>query len=261
MPTVKGKWMFNIVPDCSLAIIQEINFTADTNDWNGDGEPDTFTGIEVHPAPVIAYMYSRSGGLSAFDGDNWHSMQSRTVDFGETEQAVSDEFYVWLTANAAQQAGVPEEADETYTVKFSTLKDIANAIRSKTGKSDAIPVPELASEIESIAGDGGTLWDGTYSITDCSLIYFAIDGTTYRAEANMTWEVWAASTYNTTGDADFIAADVNGNKLAPDVVIVAEASYSQWIEAETEANDYGLTVLINDYTEEPNEYGTTVIFK
>lgn len=37
----------------------------------------------------------------------------------------------------------------------SIFQDIANAIRSKTGKSDSIYPSDMASEIESIEGGGG----------------------------------------------------------------------------------------------------------
>jgi hypothetical protein len=46
--------------------------------------------------------------------------------------------------------------DERYVIRKSTLDGIGNAVRSKTGKTDEIPVSNLASEIESITvGSGG----------------------------------------------------------------------------------------------------------
>jgi len=38
----------------------------------------------------------------------------------------------------------------------SIFQDIANAIRSKTGKADSIYPSDMASEIEGIASGGGT---------------------------------------------------------------------------------------------------------
>ena len=47
-------------------------------------------------------------------------------------------------------------ADAVYVIKKSTLEGIGNAVRSKTGKTDEIPVVSLATEIEGIQGGGIT---------------------------------------------------------------------------------------------------------
>ena len=39
-----------------------------------------------------------------------------------------------------------------YLIQDTTLKGIADAIRTKTGKTDKIPVSDLATEIEGITG-------------------------------------------------------------------------------------------------------------
>lgn len=41
---------------------------------------------------------------------------------------------------------------EMYAIKKDDLTDIADAIRSKTGKSDPITVHEMANEISAISG-------------------------------------------------------------------------------------------------------------
>lgn len=46
-------------------------------------------------------------------------------------------------------------ADEKYIIKASTLNNIGDAVRAKTGKTDRIPVVSLAEEIEGITGGGG----------------------------------------------------------------------------------------------------------
>jgi hypothetical protein len=50
------------------------------------------------------------------------------------------------------------------TIKRDTLVDIADAIRSKTGKTEAIPVTNLASEIASITGGGSGGTEDTFNI-------------------------------------------------------------------------------------------------
>lgn len=47
--------------------------------------------------------------------------------------------------------------DETYLIKSTTLEDIADAIREKTGSQDTIVVSNFASEIENIPSGGGGL--------------------------------------------------------------------------------------------------------
>ena len=47
-------------------------------------------------------------------------------------------------------------ADERMWIKRSTLESIGNAVRTKKGTTDAIPVPELESEILSIESGGSS---------------------------------------------------------------------------------------------------------
>lgn len=59
-------------------------------------------------------------------------------------------------------------SDLLYLIYRSTLDEIADAIRTKTGKSDPIPVSLLKSEILSITGGGAQpqLYAPTVSISD-----------------------------------------------------------------------------------------------
>lgn len=51
-------------------------------------------------------------------------------------------------------------AEQEYLVKGSTLTGVANAIRSKAGITEAFPLGEFASKIESISAGGiCTIWN------------------------------------------------------------------------------------------------------
>ena len=115
MATVKGTWTFKDVlsKDNFPNELQPVNFTS--NSIN-------FTGIEVcynEAAPVYALCYYNDGGevyphngvyfFSSFEHDGvqyeegWDVTPDieayKTIDFGETGQPVSNEFYAWLIKN------------------------------------------------------------------------------------------------------------------------------------------------------------------
>ena len=74
---------------------------------------------------------------------------------------------------AIYQGAAVETDDTEYLIQGSTLKAIAEAIRAKTGKSDPIPVPDMAAEIGSITGGGS----GGSSADVCYVIFKNHDGT------------------------------------------------------------------------------------
>lgn len=74
-----------------------------------------------------------------------------------------------------------------YLIQGETLKDIADAIRAKTGGTDVIPVKDMATQISGITGGGGTI-DGAFSVT-----FMSEDGTTKLGER-------AVLSGNTCGD-------------------------------------------------------------
>lgn len=83
-------------------------------------------------------------------------------------------------------------AEQEYLVKGSTLTGVANAIRSKAGITEAFPLSEFASKIESISA-GTSVLSGTFKPTSSAiqtithnlgktpsgiLIYYPISATT-----------------------------------------------------------------------------------
>lgn len=59
-------------------------------------------------------------------------------------------------------------AEQEYLVKESTLTGVANAIRSKAGITEAFPLSEFASKIESISA-GASVLSGTFKPTSSEI--------------------------------------------------------------------------------------------
>lgn len=59
-------------------------------------------------------------------------------------------------------------AEQEYLVKGSTLTGVANAIRSKAGITEAFPLSEFASKIESISA-GTSVLSGTFKPTSSEI--------------------------------------------------------------------------------------------
>lgn len=59
-------------------------------------------------------------------------------------------------------------AEQEYLVKGSTLTGVANAIRSKAGITEAFPLSEFASKIESISA-GASVLSGTFKPTSSKI--------------------------------------------------------------------------------------------
>lgn len=148
MATVKGVLVFNeTLTAIETWTTQSVNFTADNykeTSMSLDNGALKFAG----DYNIRAYNYS---------SNSWYPSDGRlrTVDFGETAQTVSDEFYTWLTANATSQS-TEEPEDILYFVRRSSLTAIADSIREKTGKADSLSLTQMATEIDSIEADMDT---------------------------------------------------------------------------------------------------------
>ena len=118
--------------------------------------------------------------------------------------------------------------------------------------------------------------NGALYIVYLSMVSFAIDGADYQGEEDMTWAEWCASEYNTiscvnAGAEELIYNSDNTKQLMlNDVAIYGRDTLTSGAayvfitipveEPSTEEpNDYGTTVVVNQYSEEDNDYGTTVV--
>ena len=95
MPSIKGIWRWKDAIDFSSAsgyITQDVNFTS-----NGE----SFRAIEIRPTLLFYYSSVSSGGEKIEVGDGTSVQDAyKQIDFGDTAQTVSDEFYAVFSANA-----------------------------------------------------------------------------------------------------------------------------------------------------------------
>lgn len=166
MAKVKGIWIYNpniVGTDNIFATVEEaVLFTS-----NGE----VFDRMEFGYGTLTYKSSIANTSVQVYSG-GWTDENFRIVNFGNEEILVTDQFYAMLTANATQPGSNPDEPDEPtepmtgeyYAIKKATLEGIGNAVRSKTGKADKIPVKMLATEIESIQGEAIEEYDGTVVI-------------------------------------------------------------------------------------------------
>ena len=95
MPSIKGIWRWKDAIDFSSVsgyITQDVNFTS-----NGE----SFRAIEIRPTLLFYYSSVSSGGEQIAVGDGTSVQDAyKQIDFGDTAQTVSDEFYAVFSANA-----------------------------------------------------------------------------------------------------------------------------------------------------------------
>ena len=146
MATIKGIWVLNSIltaagDESGTTYSQDVSFTSNGIAFDrmillgGYTSAMTYSNLEADYT-----VYTHSSG--------WSNEAFRIVDFGD-EQEVSDDWYTEFTANATQ-AESGAEGDILLAIWKSTLDGIADATRSKTGKTAQIPVLALAADIKSI---------------------------------------------------------------------------------------------------------------
>ena len=155
MATIKGIWMLNAAQtaiESADSLTQEVGYTSNGIVFDRMLLLGDYQSAMTYSNQEDSYsVYTHSGG--------WVNEAFRTVDFGETEQTVSDEWFVAFTRNATLSG------DEILAIKKSTLTGIADAVRSKTGKTAEILGSEIEDEIRSItAGKVLPKFDGTVVI-------------------------------------------------------------------------------------------------
>jgi hypothetical protein len=117
MKTVKGIWTFKDVLTNNLPALnygtEKVNFKSngenfeEIGNYGGAAAPvkalsyGRYDNGDLLVSPVYFFEEDASYGIEAgWDVGNVDIEAYKTIDFGETEQPVTDEFYAWLTRNA-----------------------------------------------------------------------------------------------------------------------------------------------------------------
>ncbi len=161
MAKIKGIWVLNAVikaTESASTLAQAVNFTSNGITFDRMLLLADYTSAMTYSNIADSYsVYTHSGG--------WVNEAFRIVDFGTSDQEVSDAWYAGFTANGTQVGGEeeqPEEGGELIAIWKSTLDGIADAVRSKTGKTEQMLGSEIEDEIRSI--EAVEEWDGTVEV-------------------------------------------------------------------------------------------------
>lgn len=170
---------------------------------------------------------------------------------GETIPEISEALALTASTDGAEEGEL--------VIAYSLSEKVA--LPTGTNKQLGILTDEdfIASNIKSgvnIFGLTGTYtsetvseWDGTgvviEAIASASLISFTIDGTSYQAEAGMTWSEWVASDYN-----NFTSS--NGNLSIDGTTVKVGTGYKISSVASTDVIVAG-TAYVTEYDSSSNE--------
>lgn len=142
---ISGCWTFNDTYDPNTHFYESVNFTCDEQEYylmrNDSG-----------------YLYYGDSCVGDFGG--WTFEDYRYVDFGETPQTVSYEFYAWLVANAGMGNELPEIS---LSGAMLTITPVTNAISYDiyANNKKIANVANTNIDLSSII----TSYGGTYGIT------------------------------------------------------------------------------------------------
>lgn len=163
METISGVWVFNDTLSFTSGIKQSVRFT--TNNEQGDAINVYSSSIEYNLPDAGKY------NMTVYGRGNWANTAYKTIDFGTTEQTVTDSFYTWLTSNAVQQgedSGGPSNRPSVYLIRSnSTLYTITD------GTLTALAETEITASLFQTYGVDN-LPDGSLlvGLTDPEVLYW-----------------------------------------------------------------------------------------
>ena len=160
-------------------------------------------------------------------------------------------------------------AETYYSIKLSTLTEIGDAIRAKSGATGDIAVTSLATSILDLSpADDVIEWDGSgvviAPIESEQPMTFTINGTSYQMDNQMTWYAWTRSDYNTDGfscaeENDYVyeaessnkVTDADGNDVLGTTYIVEGGAYL--IKEATTTDELAGTWVFNNTVNIPED--------
>lgn len=168
MPTISGVWKWNDSPVISgrAAIEQNIDFVSDKTNC---------TVIHINDARVGRGNLGYDGNgfankvvYGAELGNVWLKEEFKTMNFGDTEQEVSQDFYNYLTANATKQEE-PVVPTTTKTVSSDNLARFKQKCDETYAGKDEIPnVPAIPAPTTADNGKVLGVANGAYALQAAS---------------------------------------------------------------------------------------------
>jgi hypothetical protein len=164
MATIKGKWVFKDTMLVTESFREGIPFYATVKE--NIVECNTIIAWPDYSTtnPIVVRFGSTSGTYDFYTNSAYNINISRIVDFGTTEQTVTDTFLTWLTANATPEA-------EPIPTDVVTIEYNGAVIASlKAGQSATLPckdLPMLTDVVVSVPDElGGSVeeWDGSIEV-------------------------------------------------------------------------------------------------
>lgn len=205
----------------------------------------------------LVYILEDGTKITAHDGYTWSYETAKYVDFGEERQNVPKYF-----------------AD--FVRKGTPIYDLLVEVETEEVMNALLEIAEEGTVYRYTGPTTENYENGALYVVHTPMVSFTIDGADHQGEEDMTWTEWCASEYNTIGcvnaDAEELIYNSDNTKqlMLNDVavygkdVLAAGAAYvfiTIPVEEPSteEPNEYGTTVIVNQYGEEDNDYGTTVV--
>ncbi len=153
--TVSGLWLIDTEPELPSATInQSVTFTTNYDDT-------VFNTMDIYSSSI--YMGNDSLGTMAYSNSTWNDDGYRYVNFGDTPQAVSKEYYGWLLLSGSKVSYKPS----------GVVDDL-----SKDKNFDVNNYPHNAADysldvIQIAEGENGNLYVYVYQPSDATRDYEA----------------------------------------------------------------------------------------
>lgn len=222
MATIKGVWVFNSSIDGTVNGLAEneemsVSFTSNGTQFSSI----SFDTVQESGLLIHNLFYGDTLAVEGAEGNvsNWQNEAYKTVDFGTTEQEVSDDFLSWMQENATQQAS--EGTTPTAESVKADLQSLVTAANAKTGNNDTTIKQAIVTLMNGYGQGGDSPLPIEVSTEDemTALLETAEVGSIYKytGETTDTYENGALYlvSVKTSGDKNFrtliVGSSVIGN--------------------------------------------------